>query len=148
MQSRTTSEQPSSEFTAHERDVTGYLFVRYKAMYPGKFDFIWPSEKEVALSKREFAKAVGRYSREQLDAALDLQRKLAIKGADRDYMEPNPIVTLRLLAQLNDQPKARKMLEIPPPDTAEILEGRRQGAMRVCENLRGLLGLKTVKAED
>lgn len=106
-------------------------------MYPHKFDFIWPSEKELALTKREYARTIGRYTREQIDQALEYCRNMAAKG-EKEYLEPNPLITLRVLGDLNTNTAMYKLLPRATKESPEAIEERRKAAEVGCKKLMSM----------
>lgn len=132
-QSQTTQGQRTSEFTEHERDVTGYLFAKFLVLYSNTFYFVWPSEKELNLTKREYAREIGKFSREQIDIAILHLAKLAVspERENRIYREPNVIAFLSLLDEVSRGSPAHRLFLPVPIETEEakaarIEEGKRQ----------------------
>lgn len=125
-QSQTTEGQQVSEFTDHERDITGYLFAKLIVLYANSFYLVYPSDKEVRLAKREYAKQIGKFSREQVDAAIGLLARLAI-SPERDnkiYREPNIPVILALMEEAVKCDRAHQLFLPEPPESKEEKEAR------------------------
>jgi len=118
-QSQTTSEQQI--FSDHERDVTGYLFAKLIVLYAGAFYLVYPSEKEVKFAKREYAKQIGQYSREQIDSALKLLASLAIspERENKIFREPNIPAILALMEEAVKRDRAHQLFLPVPPESAE-----------------------------
>lgn len=112
-QSQTTTGQQTSSFTDHERDVTGYLFAKLVVLYANTFYLVYPSEKEVNFAKREYAKEIGRFTREQIDVGMRHLAKLAISTErdDRIYREPNLPAILAMLDETARPKRAHKLFE-------------------------------------
>jgi hypothetical protein len=106
-------------------------------MYPGKFDLVWATEKELNLTKRMFAKDIGKYSREQIDEALAYLKKLAAEG-DKKYLEPNVLVFLQVIGQLNVNKAMYQRSLPPPPMSAEERAERNRKGIEHCQRLKGL----------
>jgi hypothetical protein len=113
------------------------LFVLLKAVYPNKFDLIWPSEKEVNLTKRVYAKEIGKFTRDQIDEAVKYMAKLAMEG-ERECMEPNIMVFLRYAGELNTNKKMYQEFLPAPQESKEDREKRRQLALEKCKALKGI----------
>jgi len=88
-------------FSDHERDVTGYLFAKLAVLYANAFYLVYPSLKESDFAKREYAKQIGRYSRDQIDMTIKHLAALAISRERHDliYREPNIPAILALMDQ-------------------------------------------------
>lgn len=82
-------------------------------LYANTFYLVYPSEKEVNLAKREYAKDIGCYTREQIDIGLKALAKLAISRErdDRIYREPNIPAFLALLDEVAKRDRAHKHFE-------------------------------------
>ena len=108
-QSQTTSGQQT--FSDHERDVTGYLFAKLAVLYANAFYLVYPSEKEVNFAKREYAKEIGRFTRDQIDIGMRHLAKLAISTErdDRIYREPNLPAILAMLDETARPKRAHKL---------------------------------------
>jgi len=123
-QSQTTEEQQT--FSDHERDVTGYLFAKLIVLYANDFYLVYPSEKEVKFAKREYAKQIGQYSREQIDTALKLLASLAIshERENRIFRDPNIPAILALMEEAVKRDRAHQLFLPVPPESAEDKEKR------------------------
>lgn len=75
-------------FSEAERDATAYFFLRLKNIYGGKYLAAYPDEESVRLAKREWAKQIGQYSREDIDRMFDMVKQQQAKG-DEEYQWPN-----------------------------------------------------------
>ena len=100
-------------FSDHERDVTGYLFAKLMVLYANSFYLVYPSEKEVKFAKREYAKEIGRFSRDQIDIGLRYLAKLAISPErdNRIYREPNLPAILAMLDEVARPKHAHKQFD-------------------------------------
>lgn len=136
--SQTTSGRQISDFTDHERDVTGYLFVRFRAMYPSKFYLIWPTEKELNLTKREFARDLGRYTRQQIDEAM-AHIKNRMQEGDRGFAEPNVLKALQVLGELNTNKAMYQKFLPAPPEAPEDRTKRYKVGQKRCKSLLDFL---------
>lgn len=76
MQPETTTRQPISEFTDQERDSTGYFFLRLQNQYPGKYQQQFPEEADIKLAKREWAKQIGQYTRDQIHEMFETVKRI------------------------------------------------------------------------
>lgn len=125
-QSQTTTGQPISSFTDHEKDVTGYLFAKLIVLYANSFYLVYPSEKEVVLAKREYAKQIGEYSRDQIDIGIRHLARLAISRErdDRIYREPNIPAILAMLYEVAKPNRSHKLFLPVPTESAEDREKR------------------------
>lgn len=61
--------------------------MRLRAVYPTKFDAHYRTEQEIRIAKREWAKVLGGYSREQIDSMFSEVKRHQIAG-DRDFDWP------------------------------------------------------------
>jgi hypothetical protein len=113
------------------------LFVLLKAVYPNKFDLIWPSEKELNLTKRAYAKEIGKFTREQIDEAMRYMTKLASEG-EKEYLEPNVMIFLSCAGELNTNKKMYQTFLPAPVETKEEHEKRRELALEKCKALKGI----------
>ena len=128
-QSPTTTEQQI--FSDHERDVTGYLFAKLMVLYANSFYLVYPSEKEVKFAKREYAKEIGRFTRDQIDVGMRHLAKLAISTErdDRIYREPNLPAILAMLGESVAPKRAHKLFEpLALPDKSAQEKARAAGA--------------------
>jgi len=123
-QSQTTEEQQT--FSDHERDVTGYLFAKLIVLYANNFYLVYPSEKEVKFAKREYAKQIGQYSRDQIDTTLKLLAGLAIshERENRIFRDPNIPAILALMEEAVKRDRAHQLFLPVPPESAEDKEKR------------------------
>lgn len=108
-----------------------------KAVYPNKFDLIWPSEKELNLTKRAYAKEIGNFTREQIDEAIRYMTKLASEG-EKEYLEPNVMIFLRCAGELNTNKKMYQTFLPAPVESKEDREKRRELALEKCKALKGI----------
>lgn len=118
-------------FSDHERDVTGYLFAKLMVLYANSFYLVYPSEKEVKFAKREYAKEIGRFTRDQIDTGMRYLAKLAISTErdDRIYREPNLPAILAMLGETVTPKRAHKLFEpLALPDKASEEKARKAGA--------------------
>ena len=123
-QSQTTTEQQT--FSDHEKDVTGYLFAKLIVLYANSFYLVYPSEKEVKFAKREYAKQIGLYSREQIDTTVKLLATLAIsqERENRIFREPNIPAILALMEEAVKRDRAHQLFLPVPPESPEDKEKR------------------------
>lgn len=128
-QSQTTNGQQT--FSDHERDVTGYLFAKLAVLYANAFYLVYPSEKEVNFAKREYAKEIGRFTRNQIDVGMKHLAKLAI-STERDnriYREPNLPAILAMLDESARPKQAHKLFApLSLPDAVSQEKARKAGA--------------------
>lgn len=131
-QSQTTNEQRTSEFTDHERDVTGYLFAKLIVLYANSFYLVYPSDKEVRMAKREYAKQIGRFSREQVDTAIGLLARLAIshERENKIYREPNIPVILALMDEAVKRDRSHQLFLPEPPESKDEKQKRIQEGLK------------------
>lgn len=122
--SQTTTKQQI--FSDHERDVTGYLFAKLLVLYAGSFYLVYPSLKEVNFAKREYAQQIGKYSREQIDAALKLLASLSIspERENRMFREPNIPAILALMENAVKRDRAHQLFLPVPKESDEDKERR------------------------
>lgn len=109
----------------------------FKSLYPGKFDLIWPSENEIRLTKRAFAKDIGKYTRQQIEEAVSYMASQAVEGV-RECMEPNVLVFLKYASQLNTNRKMYQEFLPAPKENKEDREARRQLGLKKCSELKSL----------
>lgn len=125
-QSQTTTQQQTSDFTEHERDVTGYLFAKLFALYANAFYLVYPSKKEVSFAKAQYAKDIGKYSREQIDEAMKHLARLAISPdrENRIYKEPNVPAILAMMEEAVKRDRAHQLFLPKPPESKDEKEKR------------------------
>ncbi len=106
--------------------MTGYLFAKLVVLYAGAFYLVYPSLKEADFAKREYAKQIGKYSREQIDAALKLLATLAIspERENKIFREPNIPAILALMEEAVKRDRAHQLFLPVPPESAEDKEKR------------------------
>ena len=123
--SQTQTEQHSSDdpFTDYERQATGYLFYLLKAHWPSEFALIWPTEKELNVTKRAFAKRIGKYTQFQINEAVEYLVNQATKG-DADFARPDPKRFLEVAQQLNHRVPAHSVFLPSPKETEEVRQKR------------------------
>ena len=144
-QSQTTQEQPISNFTDHERDVTGYLFAKLFALYANTFYLVYPSRKEVEFAKNQYAKEIGRYSRDQIDEAMKQLARLAIspERENRIYREPNVPATLAMMEEAVKRNRAHNLFLPVPPEPLESKSRRYQEGVKQTSAILAMLDDKT-----
>lgn len=71
-------------FSEQEKDSTAYFFVRLKAVYGAEFMRHFPDVESERISKREWARQIGQYSREQIDGMFSHVKSERMRGND-DY---------------------------------------------------------------
>jgi hypothetical protein len=128
-------------FNDHERDVTGYLFAKLLVLYAGQFYLVYPSVKEVNFAKREYAKQIGVYSRDQVDTAIKLLASLMVSSERQNkiYREPNLPVILALMEEALKCNRAhQKFLPIPQEPEEERI-ARLQAGMKETAKLLAML---------
>lgn len=135
--SQTTHEQQTSDFTPYEKEATAYLFYMFKGMYPGEFDLCWPTEKELNITKRTYAKDIGRFTRPQIDEALTFIKTQAAEGV-REFMRPNVLAFLQAAGQLNVNKAMYKVALPPPPESKKQRAERYEKGRENCKRLLGL----------
>ena len=140
-QSQTTQEQPISNFTDHERDVTGYLFAKLFALYANAFYLVYPSKKEVNFAKNQYAKEIGRYTREQIDEAMKQLARLAIspERENRIYREPNVPATLAMMEEAVKRNRAHNLFLPVPPEPKEYKSRRYEEGLKQTAALLAML---------
>jgi hypothetical protein len=133
--SQTTPRQQT--FSDHERDVTGYLFAKLVVLYAGAFYLVYPSLKEADFAKREYAKQIGKYSREQIDTALKLLASLAIspERENRIFREPNIPAVLALMEEAVKRDRAHQLFLPVPQESDEDKEKRLELGRKEAERL-------------
>lgn len=89
------------------------------------------------LTKRAFAKEIGKYNREQIEEAVSYMTKQAIDGV-KECMEPNVMVFLKCAGQLNTNRKMYQEFLPAPQETDEEREQRRQLGIVKCSELKNL----------
>lgn len=75
-----TSDAP--EFSREERDRTGYFFLRLRTVFGSRYALQYPTEQAIVAAKREWARQIGRYSREQIDAMFEAVKASQMAGSD------------------------------------------------------------------
>lgn len=122
--SQTTQKQQT--FSDHERDVTGYLFAKLVVLYAGAFYLVYPSLKEADFAKREYAKQIGKFSRDQIDVALKMLASLAIspERENKIFREPNIPAILALMDESVKRDRAHQLFLPVPVESPEEKEKR------------------------
>lgn len=82
------TQNEQSTFSEHERLATGYLFMRLRAIYGNTFKIHFTSKNSVRQTKREWAKDIGKYTRDQIDSGLDYVKE-QLKNGNQDYKWPD-----------------------------------------------------------
>ena len=77
---QTTSLQ--STFSDQERDATAYFFLRLKAIYGAEYKRHFPDVESERISKREWARQIGQYSREKIDHMFGHVKSERMRGND------------------------------------------------------------------
>ncbi len=76
-------------FTEVEQQATRYFFARLRTIWgAGKFNQQWPTDKDLQLSRREYAKQIGKYSQQEIDEALENAKKQKANG-NPDFQWPD-----------------------------------------------------------
>lgn len=81
-----TRSKTSDEFSDHEIAMAIYLFNRLKVVYAQKFTAAFKDEatesgeEKIRKARREWAKQIGRYSKEEIDMAIEMAKSERIKG--------------------------------------------------------------------
>lgn len=121
-------------FTDEEQVATRYFYQRLRAIYGGaKFKSTFPTDLDLQLSRREFARLIGQHSRDQIDYALDHAR-LQIREGDPDFLWPN--VALILSGLTLAKIPAHKQLTSPKPMTLEEREKSRSIGIKAMARLK------------
>ena len=138
-QSQTTTEQQI--FSEHEKDVTGYLFAKLIVLYAGTFYLVYPSDKEVKFAKREYAKQIGIYSRDQIDTAIKLLASLMVSSERQNkiYREPNLPVILALMEEAVKRHRAHQKFLPVPQESEEEKNARLQAGRQEAARLLAML---------
>lgn len=101
-QPETTTRPSTSEFTDHERDSTAYFFLRLQNLYGSRYTAQFPEQEDIRLAKREWARQIGRYTRDQIHQMFEDVKRIQAAG-DRKLAErfdwPNVGAILALHAQ-------------------------------------------------
>lgn len=90
--------EESREFTDYEIDAAIYFFKRLRDVYLSKFDGQFKNEQQLESARREWAKRIGKYSREQLDHALEVMTNEYERG-NRKFEWPNIGLTLGIIGK-------------------------------------------------
>jgi hypothetical protein len=138
--SQTTTKQQT--FSDHERDVTGYLFAKLVVLYAGAFYLAYPSLKEADFAKREYAKQIGQYSRDQVDTVVKLLAGLAIspERENRIFREPNIPAILALMEEAVKRDRSHQLFLPVPPESPEDKEARLELGRKESSRLLAMLG--------
>lgn len=120
--------------------MTGYLFAKLLVLYANTFYLVYPSEKEVKLAKREYARDIGKYSREQIDTAVKHLAKLAVSSdrQNRIYREPNIPAILAMMDQTVRTCAAHELFLPEPPETEAEKAARIEIGQRECSKIMGM----------
>jgi len=126
------SEIPQN-FSDVEQQATRYFFARLRTIWgAGKFNQQWPTEKDLQLSRREYAREIGRYSKEEIDLALDNAKKQKANGnSDYDWPDIN-----KILSGCNRNLNASHKAFLPPPK--ETKEERQERIEYSKQKIKGL----------
>lgn len=100
---------------------------------------IWPSEKEINISKREYAKDLGKYTRVQINAALIEYRDRSSDG-QKEYFEPDVLRVLQVLHDQNSQKRCHKVFpKSQRIESDEMKSRRKRMALESCSRIMGML---------
>jgi len=122
-------------FSEHERDVAGYFFLRLKNIYGSKFDQAYPSEEALQMAKREYAKSIGRFTRDQLHQAFE-QVKLHKQNCIRDFEWPD---VDQVLSLITPSWECRAHKPFTPENKLEDLTGKERSKEIGCAALDDIL---------
>jgi hypothetical protein len=95
-----TSGSTQSSFSEQEKDSTIYLFGRMMGIWgESKMRSLYPDEQSKMIARRQYAKRIGQYNRQQIDQALNY---MAEKKSNENLFEwPSVDDVLGVLKDLN-----------------------------------------------
>lgn len=127
--------------------MTGYLFAKLFALYANAFYLVYPSKKEVNFAKNQYAKEIGRYTREQIDEVMKQLARLAIspERENRIYREPNVPATLAMMEESVKRNREHNLFLPVPPDPPEYKSKRYEEGLK---HTAALLAMLDDKPED
>ena len=131
-----TSDDKPRGFSDVEIQATKYFFGRLRTIYgAGKFNQQWPTEADLRLARREYAKEIGRHTKEEIDQALEHAKKQKTNG-DPHFEWPD---ISRILAGAKRYACAAHREYLPPPPESEE---KKQARLLRAE--KGILDLKRI----
>ena len=87
-------------FSDQEKDSTIYLMTRMTAIWgSAKMSSLYPDDKAKMLARRQYAKRIGQYNRQQIDKALNYMAEK--KSNDNHFEWPSVDDVLGVLKDLN-----------------------------------------------
>lgn len=126
------------------------MFVKLLALYANAFYLVWPSEKEVNFAKRQYAKEIGRFTREQIDTAMIHLAKLAV-STDREnriYREPNILAVLAMMDETVKRDRSHQLFLPVPPESQEEKQKRIECGIKNTTALLDMLGADPLPTGD
>ena len=125
----------SETFSDYEIKATAYLFDRLRHIYLNKFDAQFKDERQLRDARREWAKRIGRLSREEIDRALEITKKEYEEGNKR-FDWPSIALTIGCVSK-NWQERAHKIYE---PERLLEDQGKKERSRKA-----GVAALKEMK---
>ena len=131
-------------FSEDERDAVGYFFMRLSNMYGvSKIQSQWPDSESLRNAKREYAKDIGRFTREEISHAFDLAHKQKQEGSSRlDWPDVDAILGLiKNTGMTGSWGTAAHRLYKPEQFIGRgTKEDRRKAAISAIADLKNILG--------
>ena len=136
LQTRQNSSETPRGFSDVEIQASKYFFARLRTIWgAGKFNQQWPTEEDMRLARREYAKEIGRHTKDEIDAALEHAKKQKANG-DPEFEWPD---ISRILSGAKRYACAAHRVYIPPPPESEE---KKQARLLRAE--RGITELKRI----
>ena len=92
------SPEPTQTIGEDDRWLINWFFARLKIVYEAKFAAQYATPDDVALGKREWSTMILKYSKPELERAIELAKQQRLKG-DKDYDWPDIPKILGLVAR-------------------------------------------------
>lgn len=127
----------SGELTKDERDAVGYFFIKLKATAGTQYDSMFQTPTILSVAKREYARHIIKYSREQIDKGFDRFRELKQDGEkDYQFVDIDKIIGLMKEGITNG---SSKMYQRFLPATPETEDNKRERKRVGAEKTRRIL---------
>jgi len=124
-------------FSTHERDVTGYFFLRLSNIYPQQYQTAYPDKEAVNYAKKEYAKTIGQFSREQINEAFE-QCKLLKRNNHKDFKWPDVDAVLGLITKRWEEKCHKSFEPLALPDKSAMERSEAIGK-EILKDLKALL---------
>ena len=80
-------------FSNEEKDSTYYLFMRMTGVWGmSKMNSLYPDEAAQQIARRTFAKRIGKYTREQIDASINFMSEQKSNAKMYDWPDVNEVL--------------------------------------------------------